>query len=162
MELISLYVTEVAAKRGQYQADFLNMDYLRLSWEDLRKRRLRATTEQGREIEMALSEGGSLSDGDLLAVEDKTGIVIQTIPELVLVIQPSSVESFGLISYELGNRHLPAWISVKEILVLMDPLLKVYLKQQMIPFTEQLRVLTDPELVAVGGGIGHHHHHSGK
>lgn len=157
-----MYVTEIAAKRGQYPADFQNIDYLRLSWEELRKRRLRATTDQGREIEMALSEGGSLNDGDLLAVDDKTGIVIQTIPEMVLAIQPSSIKSFGLMSYELGNRHLPAWISAKEILVLTDPLLKSYLKQQMIPFTEQLRVLTDPELVAVGGGIGHHHHHTGE
>jgi urease accessory protein len=153
-----MLITKLAAKSHEYQADFPEVEYLELTWEELVKRRLRAKTDRGREIEIAFPEGGQLADGDLLAVAGNTGIIVKTLPERVLCIQPpKSAVALNWLCYELGNRHLHAWLSAEKILVLYDPLVKEFLIQHQITVTEEFQVFSEPEFLAVGGGMGHHH-----
>jgi urease accessory protein len=155
----SVLITKAVAKYDEYQADFPVVEYLYLTWEELFKRRLRANTDQGREIEIAFPEGGQLEDGDLLAVAGNTAIIIKSLPERVISIKvPETTAILCWLCYELGNRHLPAWISAQEILVLYDPLLKVFLSEHHIAFTEESRVVSGREFLKAGGGTSHHRH----
>lgn len=153
-----MLITKVIARKGQYEQSFVEFEYLELSWEELHKRRLRTKTNLGREVDLAFAEGNSLQEGDLLAAEGVKALIVKLIPEKVLVITPESPIRFGIICYELGNRHLAAWLAVNEIVVLADPVLKSYLTQQKIAFAEQERVLDNLKLIAVGGGISRHRH----
>jgi urease accessory protein len=155
-----MLITKLAAKYGEYQPAYPVVEYLYLTWEELFKRRLRANTDQGREVEIAFPEGGQLEDGDLLAVAGNTAIIIKTLPERVISIKlPESTVILGWLCYELGNRHLPAWISGQEILVLYDPLVKSFLIEHKIVCNEEIRVISSREFVRVGGGVSLHRHH---
>jgi urease accessory protein len=153
-----MLITKVIAKKGQYEQSFHEFEYLELSWEEMRKRRLRTKTNLDRDIDLAFDEGSSLQEGDLLAVDGDKAVIVKLTPEKVLVLNPESAIQFGVICYELGNRHLPAWIAMNEILVIYDPVLKSFLTQQGLAFYEQERILDTTKLIAVGGGISHYHH----
>lgn len=154
-----MLVTEIIARKGEYSAAHDKVEYLPLSWEELRKRRLRAVSNLGRAVDIMLPEGDLLRDGDLLTVEGDRHLVVKLIPEKVLVMKAGNTAQFGLICYELGNRHLPAWIGQDEVLVLDDPVLPSFLTKQGITFTTEERVLDQNIYRMVGGGSHHHHEH---
>jgi urease accessory protein len=152
-----MLVTDIIARKGEYIADYDKVEYLPLSWEELRKRRLRAVSDSGRTVDILLKEGDLLRDGDLLAVDGDLLLVVKLTPEKVLVMKAETPAQFGLICYELGNRHLPAWIGQDEVLVLDDPVLPSFLIKQGITFTTEERVLDQNIYRMVGGGNNHHH-----
>ena len=152
-----MLVTEIIARKGEYSAAHDKVEYLPLSWEELRKRRLRAVSTLGRTVDIVLKEGDILRDGDLLAVVSNRLLVVKLTPEKVLVMKAETPAQFGLICYELGNRHLPAWIGQDEVLVLDDPVLPSFLTKQGITFTTEERVLDQNVYRMVGGGSNHHH-----
>lgn len=154
-----MVATDIIARKGEYIADHDKVEYLLLSWEELRKRRLRAVSNLGRTVDIVLKEGDILRDGDLLAVESDRPLVVKLNSEKVLVMQAETPAQFGLICYELGNRHLPAWIGQDEVLVLDDPVLPSFLIKQGITFTTEERVLDQNIYRMVGGGSNHHHDH---
>jgi len=151
-------VTRVLARKGQYAANYDQLEYLTLSWEELRKRRLRVISNLGRIVDIALDEGNLLRDGDLLALDGDRALVVKLTPEKVLVIKAETMAQFGLICYELGNRHLPAWIGPYEVVVLDDPVLPSFLIKLGIAFKTEERVLDQNIYQMVGGGSSHHHH----
>lgn len=152
-----MLVTDIIARKGEYIADYDKVEYLPLSWEELRKRRLRAVSDSGRTVDILLKEGDLLRDGDLLAVDGDLLLMVKLTPEKVLVMKAETPAQFGLICYELGNRHLPAWIGQDEVLVLDDPVLPSFLIKQGITFTTEERVLDQNIYRMVGGGNNHHH-----
>lgn len=152
-----MLVTDIIARKGEYIADYDKVEYLPLSWEELRKRRLRAVSDSGRTVDILLQEGDLLRDGDLLAVDGDLLLMVKLTPEKVLVMKAETPAQFGLICYELGNRHLPAWIGQDEVLVLDDPVLPSFLIKQGITFTTEERVLDQNIYRMVGGGNNHHH-----
>lgn len=154
-----MVVTKVLARKGQYEANYEQLEYVPLSWEDLRKRRLRAVSDSGRTVNIALDEGGVLRDGDLLAVDGGRALVVKLIPEKVLVMKAENMAQFGLVCYELGNRHLPAWIGRDEVIVLDDPVLPSFLTKQGIAFNNEERVLDQNIYQAVGVRSSHRHDH---
>lgn len=152
-----MVIRSIGARKGEYR-DSPDFEVIELSWEEMRKRRLRVQTNHGRPVDLALSEGSQLHHGDLLYGDDQTYIRIHMAPEKVFSIHPRSPQDFGVICHEIGNRHLPAWISNDEILVLYDPVLKEFLFRLGVIFMEASRVMEEPGFMAVGGGISHHHH----
>lgn len=152
-----MLVTDIIARKGEYSVDHDKVEYLLLSWEELRKRRFRAVSDSGRNVDILLKEGDVLRDGDLLAVESDRSLVLKLTPEKVLVMKAETPAQFGLICYELGNRHLPAWIGQDEVLVLDDPVLPSFLTKQGITFTIEERVLDQNIYRMAGGGSTHHH-----
>lgn len=155
--VVIMLVTDIIARKGEYIADYDKVEYLPLSWEELRKRRLRAVSDSGRTVDILLKEGDLLRDGDLLAVDGDLLLMVKLTPEKVLVMKAETPAQFGLICYELGNRHLPAWIGQDEVLVLDDPVLPSFLIKQGITFTTEERVLDQNIYRMVGGGNNHHH-----
>jgi urease accessory protein len=154
-----MLITQIIARKNEFKAEFDDMEYVELTWDEMRKRRLRTQTDRGRSIEFAFPEGDSLADGDLIAVDGSMGIIIKAAVEVVLSIVPSSPLELGIICYELGNRHLPAWISPEEILVSYDSVLEANLTERGIDVHQKNEALDRLRFVPVGGGITHHHHH---
>ena len=154
-----MIITEIKARKDAYEANFARIETVTLSWEDMQKRRLRVQTDKGRWVGLAFDEGGVLRDGDLLYADGDVGIVVRLAPEAVLTIYPRDTKQYGLICYELGNRHLPSWVSPDEILVLDDTVLREYLNNHGIRYEPQSRVVSEPKFTAEGGGVHHSHSH---
>jgi len=127
-----------------------------VEWDECAKRILRKTTRSGREIGIQLAHQTLLRHGDILAREgDAPAIVVYLEPCEVLVVRPESVRQFGVVAYELGNRHLPLEITDKgEIVLLPDDPTKLLLAKLNAPFALETR-----RFQPIPKGGGHHHHH---
>ena len=87
------------------------VDTLRLAYDDRKKSRLRARTEQAREVAIVLPRGGALKDGDLLAAESGEVIAVQAAPEAVSEVRCEEPGRLTRAAYHLGNRHVPLQIA---------------------------------------------------
>lgn len=105
--------------------------------EDMLKTIQRVTTDHGNEIGIRLALRTELKDGDILYMDDKNMIVIEVMPEDVLVIQPRSIREMGEIAHKLGNRHLPAQFEGDAMVVQYDYLVEEQLTQDGIPFARE-------------------------
>jgi urease accessory protein len=82
-------------------------DALRLTSEERRWNRRRATTVGGREVALALPTGSVLRPGDVIAVEADWYLVVEARPEPVLAVAPRDREEAIRIAFDVGNRHFP-------------------------------------------------------
>ncbi|BFH68156.1 MAG: urease accessory protein UreE [Paenibacillus dendritiformis] len=105
--------------------------------EDMLKSIQRVTTDHGNEIGIRLAQRTELKDGDILYMDDKNMIVIEVLPDDVLVIQPRSIREMGEIAHKLGNRHLPAQFEGEAMVVQYDYLVEEQLTQDGIPFARE-------------------------
>lgn len=108
---------------------------------DLVKRIQRITSDHGTEIGIRLREPKDLVDGDILFMNDKNMIIVQVIPDDLLVIKPRNLNEMGTIAHQLGNRHLPAQFEGDEILVQYDYLVEQLLGEQGIPFAREEKIV---------------------
>ncbi|MGW6302077.1 hypothetical protein [Peribacillus butanolivorans] len=72
-----------------------HMERIYLVSDALRKQILRVKTDHGNEIGMRLKENKELMDGDILYMDEKNMIVIQTIDDDILAIVPTSIGQMG-------------------------------------------------------------------
>lgn len=66
-------------------------------------------------------------------------IVIEVMPDDVLIIQPRSIREMGEIAHKLGNRHLPAQFEGDAMVVQYDYLVEEQLMQDGIPLPARTR-----------------------
>src|SRR5690349_4160479 len=92
--------------------------------DDLVKRIQRVVTDHGRELGISLAQPVDLHHGDVLYMDDHNLIVVEVMPENILVIQPRSMQEMGEIAHKLGNRHLPAQFEGDQMLVQYDYLVE--------------------------------------
>ena len=116
-----------------------HMERVYLESDALRKRILRVKTDHGHELGIRLQENKELRDGDILYMDEKNMIVIQTIDDDILTILPTSLGQMGDIAHQLGNRHLPAQFEGDEMLVQYDYLVEELLVSLDIPFRREKR-----------------------
>ncbi|USG68508.1 urease accessory protein UreE [Brevibacillus ruminantium] len=105
--------------------------------DDLVKRVQRVVTDHGRELGISLRESRDLTDGDVLYMDDESLIVIEVIPEDLLVISPRSMQEMGEIAHKLGNRHLPAQFHENRMFVQYDYLVEETLAEASIPYERE-------------------------
>lgn len=121
----------------------VKIDRIWVTSDELSKRILRATTEGGQEhgIDLSLSDD-QLADGAILAMDDQEIILIRTLPEDVIIIQPSDINEMGIIAHLLGNSHKP--IDVKEGVIMLqhDPVVIQMLEKNEIEFDLEKRSLS--------------------
>lgn len=125
---------------------------IRLSSHDLAKRLLRVTTDAGREVGIRLPEGTELRDGDILWMDDRVAIVIDVLPEELLVVGPRSLREMGEVAHHLGNRHIPVQFADDLLLVQYDYLVERLLQELEVPYRRETRKVTRPFR-----HVGHHH-----
>lgn len=99
-------------------------DILPLTWEGRQKCRQRLTTTDGREIGLALPTGTVLQPGDVLYRNEQFEIVVQGVPETMLVLRPQTCESFGIVCYQIGNLHRPIGFHEGAILIPYETVLE--------------------------------------
>ena len=87
---------------------------------ELSKHRQRATTDSGREVGITLPHGVTLSDGDVLHLDDELAVVVEQSEEDLLLLTPARPEDFGLVGYQVGNLHRAAMINEEGVTVLYD------------------------------------------
>ena len=64
-------------------------------------------------------------------------IVIDLIPDDLLVISPNSLQQMGDIAHKIGNRHLPAQFEGNEMLVQYDYLVEELLIELKVPYSRE-------------------------
>ncbi|MBU7319342.1 urease accessory protein UreE [Paenibacillus oleatilyticus] len=106
---------------------------------DLVKRIQRVTTDHGKELGIRLKEAKDLVAGDILYMDDHNLIMIDVVPDDLLVIRPRTLQEMGDIAHKLGNRHLPAQFEGDGMLIQYDFLVEELLQEQGIPFSREKR-----------------------
>lgn len=104
---------------------------------DLVKRIQRVVTDHGREIGIRLAEPKDLSAGDILYIDEHDIIVVDVVPDDLLVIRPRNLLQMGEVAHRIGNRHLPAQFEGDTMLVQYDYLIEDLLKEASIPYSRE-------------------------
>ena len=65
------------------------------------------TTKGGRTVRVSLPRGSELNDGDVLAIEEGTAIVVRAADESLFVVRPHTDRMWGVAGFHLGNLHRP-------------------------------------------------------
>ena len=99
-----MIITEVLGNIQNGHPEKEMKEWLEVEWEELNKRRMRRTTDQGREIAIKLEDAQHLHVGDVLYEDHDVQIVLRTKMEPVFVVYPKSMQEMGKASFELGNR----------------------------------------------------------
>lgn len=103
--------------------------------DDLEKRILRVTSENGNEYGISLKDSGTkLENGSVLFDDGKKLIIIETDLEKVLVISPKDMDQMGEIAHFLGNMHTPIKIEHSKIYLHYDKYLDNTLKEKKYTF----------------------------
>jgi urease accessory protein len=94
------------------------VDLLPVEWYETNKRIMRRSTRQGRELALKfLQESPALTDGDILYADEQVIIAVEILSCETLVIRTAVPQDIAAVCYEIGNRHLPLYISADELLV---------------------------------------------
>ncbi|GAB4072729.1 urease accessory protein UreE [Barrientosiimonas marina] len=104
---------------------------------DLLKRIQRVTTDHNKEIGIKLKDGKNLQVGDVLYQDDANLIMVDVLPEDLLVIYPRNLNEMGDIAHQLGNRHLPAQFRDGTMVIQYDYLVEELLQNIGIPFSRE-------------------------
>jgi urease accessory protein len=149
IEQISTHIN----KLSQAEKENRDIEIVFLQSDDLVKRIQLVKTNRGRELGIRLNKQKDLTDGDVLYLDDQIMIVVEVLPDHVLVIRPQTIKQTGEIAYQLGNRHVPAQFEEDMILIQYDYLIEDLLKKLDIPFIQEHR-----KVKQAFRHIGHHHH----
>ena len=119
------------------------------------RRRLAMTSDNGIRFLLDLAEARLLRHGDGLQLNDGRIIEVKAKPEPLYLVRPRDALHHLRLAWHLGNRHCPAQINEKFILIRRDHTLRTML-EGLGADIEDVEAPFDPE----GGAYesGHHHH----
>ncbi len=95
--------------------------------DDALRRRLRATTDKGTDIAIALDQGERLTDGAVLFLDEARAIVLRLNEERWLRLKPRDADAALELGYCAGNNHWPVRYEPGGILIAMRGPAKDYL-----------------------------------
>jgi urease accessory protein len=110
-------ITETIGMPDKPIPDWVEKDILDLDWFDTSKTIIRKTTRKGREVGIRKSST-PLEDGELLFLDEKLCIQVNIKATHCIVFRPDNHKDMGVISFEIGNKHIPIFINeVGEVIV---------------------------------------------
>lgn len=130
-------------------------DSITLDFDDRHRRRRRYTGGKGLSFLLDLPEATVLYDGDGLRCEDGTTIAVHAAPEPLVEVTSADPAHFARLAWHLGNRHLPAEIDAKRILIRDDHVITAMLRG-LGATLRQVQAPFNPE----GGAYGEHNRHT--
>ncbi|HEV7307646.1 urease accessory protein UreE [Ensifer sp.] len=109
-------------------------------------------------VMLDLKEAVLLADGDLLVLEGGGHIRIRAAAEDLYEIRPRDPLHLIELAWHLGNRHLPAQVETRRILIGRDPVIR----QMLIGLGAEVNDVSEPFQPLRGAyhGGGHNHGHS--
>lgn len=115
------------------------VEYIVLPPKDTARRRLRATTDKGRDCAIALPRDERLHNGAVLAMEEDLAIVVRVEDENWLRLHPTSSANAIQLGYQAGNLHWRVRFDRDDLLVALEG-----------PETDYIERLAD---LVQGGGV---------
>ena len=139
-----MLITKVIDNIGTEEVKDKLTEWIELDWEELSKRILRTTTDQGTDVALRLDQEEPLQYGDVLFEDEDHRIAIRTKMESVIVITPKDMTEMGKAAFELGNRHTPSLIDNNEIIVRADHTLNKLLDEVGVAYETTERRFKQP------------------
>jgi urease accessory protein len=128
---------------------------LRLTFEERRRSRLAAMTDDGTAVAIMLPRGTVLRDGAVLEGDDGTLALVEAAAQPLARISAGSPLQLLRVVYHLANRHVPAQIAESAVLIERDSVLEK-LAASFGARVEHVEQPFDPETGAYHDG-GHAH-----
>lgn len=159
-----MILTHVLGNLADYPVNDKQIDYLSLDYTDAQKHLLRAVSQGGRDIALRLSPEAQLrglQDGDILADEDDTIVVIQILPTMSLLAKPRDFLEAAHFCYEIGNRHAPLYAypqgDTVAFVVLCNASMELLFQKLGVPYEKKAIKLEEGYRMKLLMGTHHHH-----
>ncbi len=130
-------------------------DPILLTSEERASAHMAGRSEGGRRLRISLPRGVELNDGDVLALDRGTAVVVRAALEALYVVNPVDDVSWGVAGYQLGNLHRPVRFGADGMLTPADPAVADLLARLEIPFETRIA----PFVGRRYGAHGSHHRH---
>lgn len=114
-------------KLHEYEHHGMTVDFVRVAPTDLDRRRLRARTDHGEDLAIALSRQDRLFDGAILYLNSEKAIVVRAEEQRWLRIVPQTLRDALELGYLVGNLHWRVRFESEHILVSLDGPLDTYM-----------------------------------
>lgn len=115
-----------------------------------------AYSEAGRAVRVSLPRGTELNDGDVLAIEGDTALVVAAAEEDLFFVRPKDAYEAGVAGYQLGNLHRPVRFTRDALLTPADPMVADLLARLGIGFERRRAPFVGQRY---GAYAAHHHGH---
>lgn len=131
-------------------------DSLTLVWDERVKPHARRRSDGGLEFGTALPRGTVLRLGDCLVL-DAAGVVVVIREQLepVFIIEPRTPREWGLVAYQIGNRHQPLMVTEGALVCPDLPGVEPLLRHLGLTYVRSRAAFTPATLAA-----GHDHRHA--
>ena len=131
------------------------VDTVELEWFEADGKRLRKTTQGGRDIGIAVGE--KLRSGDILYLDSEVCVAVRVTDCELINIKAGSMTEMGRVCFEIGNRHLPLKILEDSVLIPYDEPTEQHLKN--LGFScERIVGSFGDHIICKAHGHEHHHH----
>jgi len=155
MEIVSTLVGEMNAPEFHDRLHRLEhagaLEWLVLPRAELARRRLRAVTDQGRDIAIALPREVALFDRAVLVLRDDLAVVLRVEAENWLTLRPRDAAAALALGYHAGNLHWRVRFQGDLLEVALEGPTESYV-ERLLGFLEDGRVvIEDAEDVLEGG-----------
>lgn len=149
-----ILIEKVIGHTGQLSTENRTLDVLDIDWFDAGKSTFRKTTRSGVEVAIRKDTATPLSDGDILFMDETTAIVVHILPCDCIVFQPADMREMGTICFEIGNKHMPLFLTdeLEVIVAYEDPLFKLLERSGYAPRKESRQLLRTHALKVHGHG----------
>jgi len=117
------------------------VDMVTIAPEDLERRRLKAITDSGRQLAIALPRDQKLADGAILLLSDEQAVVVRAGTQRWLRLTPVSKSDAVELGYNAGNLHWRVKFEGAELLVACNGEERTYL-DRIRPMLDDGRVVS--------------------
>lgn len=145
-----IVVTQALA--NDQDLDGRTIDFFEIEWYEASKSRMKKKTWGGVEVLVEKLHREALEDGDLLYLSDERAILLKIKSCDCVVLCPRSLQEVGTICFEIGNKHVPIFITDEnEVCVAYDaPLYQLLLSGGFVIEIEE-RVLHPSQMIKAYG-----------
>lgn len=130
MAVVTAVLGTVETLRDRIAAE----DPLLLTSEERASAHMAGRSRSGRRVRISLPRGSELNDGDVLALEGGTALVVRAAPEALYLVSPGDAQDWGVAGYQLGNLHRPVRFTDEGMLTPVDPMVAALLGRLGIAF----------------------------
>ncbi|KAA6439883.1 urease accessory protein UreE [Dyadobacter flavalbus] len=137
-----IFTSQIVGNAANLFLDNRELDILDLDWFDTGKTTLRKKTRSGKDIAIRKNLI-PLVDGDIIYMDQQIAIAINILPCSCIVFKPGNFKEMATICFEIGNKHIPLFISEDaEIIVEFEqPLFRLLERSGFKPVKENRKLL---------------------